>query len=107
MTEREFQRRLITKLKKQFNGCAVLKNDPNYCQGVPDLLVLYKNKWAALECKKDEHASHQPNQEYYIKRMNEMSFARFICPANEEEVLHELQQALGIEGPGTCPVLAE
>lgn len=87
-----FQHELIADLKTTFPGCFVLKNDANYIQGFPDLLVLFNNKWAALECKQSEKASHQPNQEYYICKLGQMSFARFIFPENKEEVLYELQQ---------------
>lgn len=93
MLENRFQANLIKELKKIFPGCIVMKNDANYIQGIPDLLILYKNKWASLECKKSASANKQPNQEYYVGRMNEMSFSRFICPENKEEVLYELQQA--------------
>lgn len=93
--ESSFQAKLIAKLKKMFPGCFVLKNDANYIQGFPDLTVLYRNKWALLECKRDSEAHKQPNQQYYIDRGNEMCFARFICPENEEEVLHDLQRAFG------------
>ena len=91
--ERDFQARLIRELKEMFPGCIVMKNDASYIQGIPDLLVLYKDKWASLECKKQANAKKQPNQEYYVGRMNEMSFSRIICPENKEEVLYELQQA--------------
>lgn len=77
-----------------FPGCIVMKNDSSYIQGIPDLTILYNNKWAVLECKKSENAKRQPNQQHYISKMNKMSFAAFICPENEEEVLNELQQAL-------------
>ena len=93
MRENRFQRELILDLKEMFPGCIVLKNDPNYIQGIPDLLILYEDKWAMLECKQREFAHHQPNQEYYIDVMNDMSFARFIYPENKEEVLSELQSA--------------
>lgn len=91
--ENKFQADLIKKIKERFEGAIVLKNDSSYKQGIPDLTVLYRNKWAALECKKDEKASHRPNQDYYISKMNEMSFARFISPENEEDILNEMDQA--------------
>ena len=91
MLENKFQSKLIKKLKKEYPGCIVMKNDSSYIQGIPDLLILYKDKWASLECKKTAKARHQPNQDYYVDQMNEMSFSRFIFPENEEEVLAELK----------------
>ena len=96
MKESDFQKALIDDLKKEFPGCIVLKNDPNYIQGIPDLLVLYRDHWAALECKKEENAHHQPNQEYYVSVMNKMSYARFIYPENKEEILDELQRTFRV-----------
>ena len=61
-------------------------------QGIPDLLILYKNKWFSLECKKSANAKRQPNQEYYVDIMNKMSFSRFIYPENKDSVLDELRQ---------------
>ena len=91
--ERDFQSKLIKEIKKMFSGCIVLKNDSSYIQGIPDLLILYKNKWATLELKRSASAKRQPNQEYYIGLMNDMSFSRFIYPENKEEVLNELREA--------------
>jgi len=93
MTESMFQTKLIQELKSRFAGCVVMKNDSSYIQGIPDLIVLFKNKWAALECKRKRDSKKQPNQEYYVELMDGMSFSRFICPENKEEVLNELQQA--------------
>lgn len=67
--------------------------DANMTQGIPDLLILWKKHWAMLECKPSEYASKQPNQNYYIERLGAMSFAAYIYPENEEEVLNALQQA--------------
>lgn len=92
MLESKFQANLIKKIKAMFEGCIVMKNDSGYIQGIPDLLILYKDKWAALECKKDAKAKRQPNQEYYVQKMGEMSFSRFVYPENEEEVLNDLQR---------------
>jgi hypothetical protein len=93
MTESAFKYNLVIKLKKMFPGCIITKNDAGYLPGIPDLLILYKNKWATLECKKSSSASKRPNQEYYVDYMDKMSFSRFIYPENEKEVLYELQQA--------------
>lgn len=92
--ERDYQAKLIKKIKDQFPGCIVMKNDSSYIQGIPDLLVLYRDKWASLEVKRSATASHRPNQEYYVDLMDGMSFSRFISPENEEEVLHEMESAL-------------
>ena len=93
MLEATFKTKLIRELKQMFPGCKVIHLDPNEYQGHPDLLILYKDTWAALEGKQYRTARHQPNQDYYIEQMDEMSFARFIYPANKREVLDELQQA--------------
>ena len=92
--ENRFQGKLIEKIKNLLPGCIVLKNDANYIQGIPDITVLGNNNhWAMLECKRDNEAHKQPNQEYYIEKANSMAFARFVSPENEEEVLRDLQQA--------------
>lgn len=93
MLENKFKTNLIKEIEKRFPGSYVFHLDPTERQGIPDLLILYKNKWAALEGKKNKNASHRPNQDYYVKMMNEMSYASFIYPENKEDVLNEIQQA--------------
>ena len=91
--ERDFQSNLIKELRELFPGCLIVKNDPDYIQGIPDLTVMYNGHWAFLECKRYKDASRQANQKYYIDKASEMSFGRFIFPENKQEVLHDLQQA--------------
>lgn len=98
MLEREYQAKLIKKLGRLFPGCFILKNDSSYLQGIPDLLVLYKDRWAMLEVKPSGNASFQPNQEYYLRMLNEMSFAAVIYPSNESDVFRDLQQAFESDG---------
>lgn len=95
MTKKEsfFQSNLIRQLKEMFPGCIVLKNDPNYLQGFPDIIILYGRNWAALEIKRSSDENHQPNQDYYIDLTDNMSFGAFIFPENKLQVLNELQQA--------------
>ena len=91
MLESKFQANLKKELKKIFPGCIVTKMDSGDIQGIPDLLILFEDKWATLECKNNANAKRRPNQEYYVDKMNKMSFSRFICPENKEEVLNDLQ----------------
>ena len=94
MLERTFQSKVIKELKKKFKDSIVLKLDAGYIQGIPDILILKGNRWAALEIKRDDKYKCQPNQKYYVERMNNMSFARIVTPENWKEVLNELQSAL-------------
>lgn len=93
MRENQYQAQLIRRIKRILRGCVVLKNDTGYLQGIPDLLVLYQDRWAMLEVKMHEFAAEQPNQRYYIELFNSMSFAAFIYPENEDEVLDALQRS--------------
>lgn len=93
MTEAEYQRKLIKKLETLFPGCVILKNDEQYLQGVLDLLVLWGPHWAMLEVKASKRARTRPNQDYYVEQFDKMSFASFIYPENEEDVLNDLQYA--------------
>lgn len=91
--ESSFQASLIKEIKARFPGSIVIKNDAGYIQGVPDLTVFYKDKWATLECKKSRTSAHRPNQDYYVEMMNNMSFSSFIFPENKEEVLNALERS--------------
>lgn len=92
MLENRFKTKLVKELKDRFPGCIITHLDPNEIQGIPDLLILYKDKWAALEGKKTADASIRPNQSYYVDRMSAMSYASFIYPENKERVLDEISQ---------------
>lgn len=93
MTEGQYQAKVIKKLEAMFPDCLVLKNDASYKQGFPDLIILWGDCWAVLEVKLYETASVQPNQDYYVERLGEMSFSAYIYPENEGDVLSALQQA--------------
>jgi hypothetical protein len=97
--ESTYQARLIKKLERLLPGCLVLKNDSGYRQGIPDLLILFQDRWAFLEVKASEDAPYQPNQEYYLDLGRELSFAACIYPTNEREVLRELQCSFESDRP--------
>ena len=101
--ESKFQAALIREIKERFPGCVVLKNDPNYIQGFPDLLILYRKHWAALEVKRAPTAPKRPNQEYYIGKLGKMSYASFIDPTNKEEILYEIQRSFKPDRPARLP----
>lgn len=90
--ECDFQSSVINEIHDRIPGVSVTKQDANYMQGIPDLLVIKDSKWAMLECKKSSKASHQPNQDFYVDKFNKMSFASFIYPENRKEVLNGLQK---------------
>ena len=94
MLESQYQAELIRQIQERLPGSFVLKNDALYYQGIPDLIVLYKNRWAMLEVKPSAHSRLRVNQEYYIDLFSDMSFASFIYPENEMEVLNEVHKAL-------------
>ena len=86
MAENKFKTKLVGEIKQMFPGCIVIHINPNEIQGAPDLLVLFGEKWAALEGKDYEGAPVRPNQPYYVDLMNRMSFAAFIYPETKNEV---------------------
>lgn len=94
--ENDFQAKLIKEIKARFPGALVLKNDPNYLQGFPDLTVLWSGGWALLECKRNADAPHQANQDFYIKVADGLSFGRFIHPENMEAILNEMERAFKV-----------
>ena len=96
--ENSFQAKFIKDLQALFPDAIIIKNDPNYIQAIPDLLILYKDRWAALEVKKSKDAKKRQNQEYYVDLLNRMSYSSFVHPENRERVLNELQQALRPRG---------
>lgn len=93
MAENNYQAKLIKKLGRRFPDCIVLKNDTSYQQGMPDLIVIDGPIWGFLEVKDSALSPLQPNQQYWVDHLNNMSFAAIIYPENEKEVLDALQQA--------------
>jgi hypothetical protein len=94
--ESMYQAKLIKKLEKMFPGCIVLKNDSGYIQGIPDLTILYKDRWAVLEVKASSDSPNQANQQFYVEKLGSMSYSAFICPENEKVVLDDLQHTFGL-----------
>ncbi|WP_330508863.1 hypothetical protein [Lachnoclostridium sp. Marseille-P6806] len=90
--ESQFQSKLIKRIKDEFPGCVIEKQDAKYIQGIPDLVIFYKNKYAMLECKENATAPHRPNQDYYISLFKNWSYAAFVYPENEEQIVKELQE---------------
>lgn len=103
MLERHYQAELIKKLKVRFPGCIVLKNDSGYLQGIPDLIVLWQSYWFVLEVKMNARSPEQPNQRYYVDELNQMSYAAFIYPENEEEIMNEIYATFGTRRKARVP----
>lgn len=90
MLESKFQSDLVKEIRTSLPGCVVHKTDPSQSQGFPDLLILYEGRWATLECKQHQNSPHRPNQDYWVDKLNEMSFSAFIYPENKQEVIDEM-----------------
>ena len=88
--ESKFQKDFMDEIRAKYPGCMIMKNDSSYIQGIPDWIILYKDRWATIEAKAAKDAEHQPNQDYYVDKMNSMSFSRFAYPENKDEVLRDL-----------------
>jgi len=99
MRENNFQPVFMRKLRATFPGCLILKNDSSYIQGIPDLLLLYGDRWAAFEVKASEREPYQANQEYYIDMLDDMSFAARVSPENMAKVLDAVQRAFSTYRP--------
>lgn len=91
--EGRFKEELTKDLRDLFPGCHILKNDEQLLQGVPDMLILWGDRWAMLEVKRSATAPFQPNQEYWIEIFDQMSFAAVVYPENKDDILHDLQQS--------------
>ncbi|WKW86873.1 VRR-Nuc domain protein [Gordonia phage Conley] len=101
MRESAYQAGLIRKLRKLYPEAIIMKNDSGYIQGIPDLTILHEDRWATLEVKAKQPSTEQAfeaNQEWYIEKMNSMSYSACIYPENEKDVLDGLQQAFAPRG---------
>lgn len=94
--ESEFVFELKNELKARFPGCFIIKLDANQVQGIPDLLVLWRDRWAILETKRGLKSVRQPNQEYYVGMFDEMSFSAFVHPLNYREILDDMESEFGL-----------
>lgn len=90
-----FKARLIKNIKSSFPECVIFLTDAGYVQGAPDIIVLCRDKWAALEVKATEKSSKRPNQLWWVNQLNDMSYSSFVYPENEEVVLNDLQITFG------------
>lgn len=92
--EAPFQRDVIEAIEKRYPNAIVFKTDPTYLWSFPDLMVLVGSRWASLETKRASKAHKQPNQDHYVRLLNQMSFGRFVNPQNLGKVMYDLERAL-------------
>ena len=96
MLESEFRKAFLEEVQNRIDplnkGFLFFLNASNAFRSFPDIVILGSHKWAALEFKKSKRASHQPNQEYYINKLNEIGYASFVYPENAEEILNDLEE---------------
>jgi hypothetical protein len=93
--EGKFKDLLHKEIEALFPGCIILIGNSACIQGIPDWVIFYENKYAFLEVKPSAVADKRPNQDWWVDKIDSMSFSSFIYPENKEEVLHDLQLAFG------------
>ena len=91
MLESQFKKLFKERVKARLTGVDLdfIENNTTN-RSIPDLIILGSPMWAALEFKSNSRSKTQPNQSYHVERMNAKSYARFVYPANSEEVLDDL-----------------
>lgn len=94
MGETKFKATFLKMVKDEFPDCIILRTDPTHIRGIADIVILNNDKWVALEFKDYEDAPKQPNQPYYISKMDGMSYASFVYPENSREVFRAIQRSL-------------
>jgi len=94
MLESAFKKNFITELNVRLAPIDLeYIHTRSHNRSFPDLLILGPGStWAALEFKAAEEADHQPNQAWYINRLNHWAYATFMYPENREEVLGDLEK---------------
>lgn len=93
MIEGTYRSKLIKKLKVHFPGLIVLHNNPNQIKGIPDLTLLYHNRYAMLETKMAPNSSKRPNQDTWISYFERQgAFSAFVNASNEKEIINELRR---------------
>lgn len=94
MTEQQLQSNIIKWLKSK--GCVVVKLQagPGTPVGISDIVFFRESFYGFIEVKKSKTAKKQPLQQEWVDKFNDWSWARFVFPANWEEVKAELEYML-------------
>lgn len=90
--EARLQAKIIKWLK--LKGCVVIKLSatPGVPNGIPDVLFLLDGGgWGFLEVKASEKAKFQPLQKQWVKKLDDMYWARVVYPENWLEIRDELE----------------
>lgn len=59
-------------------------------KGIPDRLILYKDKYALLEFKQYKNAKKQPGQETWVGHFDNLAYAAIVYPENAEKVMQDI-----------------
>ena len=93
MSEATFRTKWLNKFKKLSPDIFIEFADPKRKNGIPDVIIFYKKKYARLETKRSKNASKRLHQQYYIDYFNSQGiYAAFLTPENQEEVYNALRR---------------
>ena len=107
--EAQFKKRFIDRFKNRMDELEIpleVEQQKSNRRSWLDTIFLGPCVWAMLEFKKDEDANHQPNQDYYVDKLNRMCYAAFVSPENEEMVFNEMEELFKL-GRNACVLKSE
>lgn len=94
------EKNLQTQIKKfcEERGAVVLKTSPGVLNptGIPDLIIIFKEKWSMIEVKASLTAKKQPLQPIQLARFKDMNpdLVFVACPENWNRIQFLLTQRL-------------
>lgn len=91
MLERDFQKSVISELRKMGYKCFKQQMNATTRIGTPDLFIFKEGFWGWIEFKKAKNSKKRPGQQENVDWANQNSYGTFCYPENKKEVLAYLR----------------
>lgn len=91
MLEKDFQKSVISELRKMGYKCFKQQMNATTRIGTPDLFIFKEGFWGWIEFKKTKNSKKRPGQQENVDWAKENSYGTFCYPENKKEVLDYLR----------------